>query len=194
MEVFVRHIKLLWNAERMLGEIKLKLLVNKIILLSVAALFGLFALAMINLACFFALEPRFGSAGAAALVALGDIIITVVLAFIAQRMTPGAEADIVNEVRDMALADIEAEARAAQNELRMVRDEIVGLRSTVSRIIENPLEALAPKLAVPLIAAIMQLLKSSDNKKAPKSGQAKRRKKQAGDKPESADNANDQPA
>ncbi|MGI9373143.1 MAG: hypothetical protein ACR2OJ_11655 [Hyphomicrobiales bacterium] len=182
MEVFVRHIKLLWNAERMLGEIKLKLLVNKIILLSVAALFGLFALAMINLACFFALEPRFGSAGAAALVAFGDLIITIMLAFIAQRLAPGNEAEIVNEVREMALADIESEARAVQGELRMVRDEIVGLRSTVTRIIEHPLEALAPKIAVPLIAAIMQLLKSSDTKKSSSSSSAKARKKTAEEK------------
>ena len=175
MEVFVRQLKVLWNSERMLGELKLKVLTHKVLLSATAALFGLFALGMLNLAAFFYFSPKFGMAGSALLVAVVNLAIMGILLIIANRTAPGPEAQIINEVRDMALAEIEAEAQTVQAELRLVRDEIMGLRASVSRAISNPLEALAPKVLVPLIGAIIQMLKSDSGKTGSSSGKSSRK-------------------
>ena len=162
MEVFVRHLKVLWTSERMLGELKLRVFTHKIILGALGALAGLFGMGMLNLAVFFALEVSQGKALAALYVALGNLVIAVVFVAIAQRLAPGPEAKVVEEVREMALADIEAEAKAVQEELRLVRDDIMGMRATISNLIRNPMEALAPKMLFPLIAAVTQLIKNWD--------------------------------
>lgn len=177
MEVFVRHLKLLWTSERMLGELKLRVFTHKIILGALAALAGLFGLGMLNLAAFFALEVSQGKALAALYVALANLVLAVVLVLIAQRLAPGPEAKVVEEVREMALADLEAEARVVQNELRLVRDEIMGFRSTISTLVKNPLEALAPKILFPLIAALTQLIRNWDGPSKPSAKRSSRQRK-----------------
>jgi hypothetical protein len=165
MEVFVRHLKVLWTSERMLGEIKLKIITHKVILGAVAALAGLFGLGMLNLAAFFGLEPRIGAASAALFIALANLVVAGIFLFTAKNLAPGPEVKLIEDVRDMALADIETEARAAQNEILAVRDEILAVRSTVSNLVKNPTESLLPKLLLPLIPAATQLIKNWDRKK-----------------------------
>jgi hypothetical protein len=162
MEVFVRHLKVLWTAERMLGEIKIRTLTQKIIFAAIAALAGLFGLGMLNLAAFFALQPQLGLAGSALLVGFANLAFAGVLVFFASKLAPGPEVKIVEDVREMALADLEAEAEAVQNEIRLVRDEIMSVHASVSRLLKNPLEMLAPKSIIPLVAGAVQLIKSWD--------------------------------
>ena len=162
----------------MLGELKLRVVTHKIILGAIAALAGLFGLGMLNLAAFFALQVHMGPAGSALIVAVANLVFAGILVSIASKLAPGPEVKIVEEVREIALADIEAEAQAVQNELRMVRDEIMSMQASVSRLLHNPLELLAPKAIVPLIAAATQIIKNWDSspKPAPKKPAASKRR------------------
>ena len=168
METLVRNLKIVMKSDRMLAEIKLKLIGQKIVLFIVAGLGGLFALGMLNMAVFFAIQQVYSSAIAALLVGLGNLFFVGILLFILQRLDTGPEAKIVEEVREMAIADIEAEAKDFQNELRLVRDEIAGMRVGITNLVKNPLGALAPHLLIPATAALAKIVTASGkNTQAP---------------------------
>ena len=84
----------------------------------------------------------------------------------------------------MAIADIEAEAKAFQSELLLVRDEIAGMRVGITNLVKNPMGALAPQLLIPATAALAKIVSASGKvtptpakKKPPKTrASAKRRK------------------
>ncbi len=161
METLVRNLKLLWKSDRMLVEIRLKLVAQKIVLFVLAGLGGLFALGMLNMAIFFAIQETLGSAIAALLVGLGNLLLAGILLLVVQRLDTGPEAKIVEEVREMALADIEAEAKAFQSELRLVRDEIADMRSGITSLVKNPMDVLTPRLLLPATAALAKLVTAS---------------------------------
>jgi hypothetical protein len=161
MEKLVRNLKLLWRSERMLGEIKLRLAAQKLALSVFAGLGGLFALGMLNLSVFFAIQETLGSSIAALLVGLGNLLLAAGLLLLVQRIDGGREARVVEEVREMALADIEVEAKAFQSELRLVRDEIADMRSSITKLVKNPMDVLTPRLLLPATAALAKLVTSS---------------------------------
>jgi hypothetical protein len=84
-----------------------------------------------------------------------------ILLLVVQRLDTGPEARIVEEVREMALADIEAEAKAFQSELRLVRDEIADMRSGITSLVKNPMDVLTPRLLLPATAALAKLVTAS---------------------------------
>jgi hypothetical protein len=161
METLVRNLKLLWKSDRMLAEIRLKLVAQKLVLFVLAGLGGLFALGMLNMAIFFAIQETLGSAIAALLVGLGNLLLAGILLLVVQRLDTGPEAKVVEEVREMALADIEAEAKAFQSELRLVRDEIADMRSGITSLVKNPMDVLTPRLLLPATAALAKLVTAS---------------------------------
>ena len=161
METLVRNLKLLWKSDRMLAEIRLKLVAQKIVLFVLAGLGGLFALGMLNMAVFFAIQETLGSSIAALLVGLGNLLPAAGLLLLVQRIDGGREARVVEEVREMALADIETEAKAFQSELRLVRDEIADMRSSITKLVKNPMDVLTPRLLLPATAALAKLVTSS---------------------------------
>jgi hypothetical protein len=161
METLIRNLKILLKSDRMLAEIKLKLVAQKIVLFVLAGLAVLFALGMLNLSVFFAIQETLGPAIAALLVSLGNLLLAGILLLVVQRLDTGPEAKLVEEVREMALADIEAEAKAFQSQLRLVRDEIADMRSGITKLVKNPMEALTPRLLLPAIAAVANLVTAS---------------------------------
>ncbi len=193
METLVRNLKLLWKSDRMLAEIRLKLVAQKIVLFVLAGLGGLFALGMLNMAVFFAIQETLGSAIAALLVGLGNLLLAGILLLVVQRLDTGPEAKVVEEVREMALANIEAEAKAFQSELRLVRDEIADMRSGITNLVKNPMDVLTPRLLLPATAALAKLVtasrksaRTSAKKTSPKTRTSAARRKAAPTKTKAA--------
>ncbi len=185
METVVRNLKLLWKSEQTLAEIKLKFFARKIVLLMFAGLGALFSLGMLNMAAFFAIGDTFGNAIAALLIGLANLLLAAGLLLAAQRADGGRQTRIVEEVRDMALADIEAEAKAVQSELLLVRNEITDMRSGIAKIVSNPMDVLSPRLLLPATAALANLIMASGKKdgssanKKPQKGRASATKPKA---------------
>lgn len=147
MERFVRSLRILWKSERLLAEQQLKLATARLQLNGLAGLIAVFGLAMLNAAAFFALTPVWGQAWAALAVGVADLVLAGGLVAYGQSLQPGAEIEIVKEVRDTALADLEAEAA-------MVEAEVVGLRDEVRRFLRNPLDTLLPGGIGPLLRVV----------------------------------------
>ena len=179
METLVRNLKLLWKSQGILAEIQVKVLTQKIVLSVFAGLAGLFGLGMLNLAVFFAIEQSLGPTMASLLVGLGNIVIAAGVLLVVQRLDGGREAQVVEDVRDLVLSDIEAEAVAVQNQIIEVRDEIAAMSNNIVRLVQNPLEALSPRLLIPATTALTKLVSASGSA-SPRPARRKARKTRSG--------------
>ena len=159
-----RNLKLFLRSERVLAETQFNLVSRKAGLMVGAMIAGLLALAMANVAGFFALEPSLGAPGAASVVALIDAVIAGLLAAVAISLQPGREEDVVREVRDMALDDIAADLEGVQQRLAQVGDNVERVGTSVARFVQDPLDTLLPHLVVPTVSAITSIAKSRKKK------------------------------
>lgn len=153
MEHLVRSLKLAWRSERLIRENEYRLGTQKLQFNALAGLVAIFGLVMISLAVFFALVPYWGQSLAALAVGGIDIVLAMVLVAYAGSLKPGAEIEMVKEVRDMALSDIEEEIALAEAEVVVMIDEI-------RRFIRNPLDTLLPGMIGPLLGAVTRGLGS----------------------------------
>jgi len=112
----VRHLRALLRAERLIGEVRLQAVLKRSGLYAAAALLAAFGLAMLNVAGYLALVPRFGEAGAMLAVAIIDFVVAGLLVVIAARVTP-LQIEVAEELRDQALAGLDAETRIAVSEV-----------------------------------------------------------------------------
>ena len=153
MEHLVRSLKLAWRSERLIRENEYRLGTQKLQFNALAGLVAIFGLVMISLAVFFALVPYWGQSLAALAVGGIDIVLAMVLVAYAGSLKPGADIEMVKEVRDMALSDIEEEIALAEAEVVVMIDEI-------RRFIRNPLDTLLPGMIGPLLGAVTRGLGS----------------------------------
>ena len=148
-------IAVLLRNEHLMARRRLTVARNQVVLLIFAALAGGLALVMLNLAAFFGLRAVMAPYWAALIVAGADMAIGLVIAWIATHRTADEEAEQAAEIRDAAIARIEAELDAALSEVRDLKD-------SVHRIARNPLGTLAPTLLAPLIARLLGTSKTED--------------------------------
>lgn len=160
MNNITRNLHLLWRAERVLAESRLKLITRKLILGVIAGIAGLFAWGMLNIAAYFALEPVTGKAWAACIVGIADVVIAVILIAFAQGLQSAPEENMVVEVRDMALAEIGVEVDDVQQKLLQVRDDVEGVRENIAAFVQRPLDVFSPALVGPILTTITKLLKA----------------------------------
>lgn len=165
MDALVRNLRMLWRAESILADARVKIVVKRAGLWAVAAGLALFGYVMCNVAVFFALQQSYGPVWAAAAVGGGNFIVAILLALIAARAQPGREVELATEVRDMALAELETEAKAMQAQFAGVRDELRGLQQSVGHFVRHPLDAALPQLIVPLAGLVMKAMRKSDGAK-----------------------------
>lgn len=161
MDSIVRNIRVLWRAESIIADIRFRQIVARSSLRGVAALIGIFAYLMGNLAVFFALDQSWGSIWAAAMVALGNLVIAVLLLVAAEKSRPGREMDLALEVRNSALQALEADAEAIQSQLTDLRDEVRGMKQAIVGFVRHPVDSVLPAMLVPLAGAVIKNLKKS---------------------------------
>ena len=161
MKPFVTNIRILWRAERLRAEARLRDATHKMSLLALAALVGVFALGMLNVGAFFALVPSQGSSMAAFWVAAADAILALALVVLAVSRRSRPEMELIEEVRDTALANLEEEAAALQAQIADARREIADLARSVKSFSRDPLGALSPTMLLPLLKTVLGFLKDA---------------------------------
>jgi hypothetical protein len=167
MDHVVRNLRVLWRAEVIIADIRLRQMALRSGLRGAAALLVLFAFLMGNLAAFFALEQAFGPIWAASIIGLVSLAVAALLLVLANRAKkPGREMEMALEVRNMALAELEADALSVQNQLVELREEIRGVRQAVTGFVRHPLDSVLPGLLVPLAGAIVKSVRKPDADKS----------------------------
>jgi hypothetical protein len=128
MDNVVRNLRILWRAESIIADISFRQMMTRSFLRGAAALLGAFAFLMGNLSLFFALQQAWGRNWAAAVIALANLLLAVVILIVAQRSKPGREMELALEVRNSALQALEMDAQVLQQQLAEFRDEVRGVR------------------------------------------------------------------
>lgn len=117
LNAIFRHVRILWRAESLIVEIKLRSAMRRASLVAFAGLISVFGLAMLNVAAYFALAPLWGDALAMLAVGIADFIIAGILVAVASREPVGRDLEFATELRDQALEGIETETKVATERL-----------------------------------------------------------------------------
>jgi membrane protein implicated in regulation of membrane protease activity len=140
----VRNLRLLWRADKIIAEMRLRHMLGGLGLLAFAALISAFGLLMFELAAYFALVNVVSAVVAAAILGGVNLAIALILVVIASRRSLGQELTLANEIHDSAIEALQIEAQAVQ--------------AQVNRVLHHPLEGALP-LIVPLITAAISHLR-----------------------------------
>ncbi len=132
MEEMIAKVRLLAKAEVILFRLHLRRVARQVSLVLVAALFGLLALAMLNVAFYLFLAPRFDPALAALAVAGVDVLLAVISVSTAGRLELGPEAEAAVLLRDQASNELAADAERLRVQLDDLGQDIKRIRSAVT--------------------------------------------------------------
>lgn len=144
-----RNLTILFRTERLIARRQMAVLRTQTGLMAFAGLVTGIAIIMLNVAAFFALETVMASYLAALTVALANVMVALVLVAVASRMSADKDLEPAVEVRDMALAEIEAD-------LNDVAEEARELTRNVSRMARDPLGTALPALIGPLLSLLLK--------------------------------------
>jgi len=132
----IKKLRLLAKAEAILVRLHLRRAVRQVSLVLGAALFGLLALAMLNVALYLLLAPRIDPALAAFAVAGMDLLVGVAAVVAAGRLELGPEAETAEMIRDRATSELAADAERLRQQLEGLGEDIKGIRTSISSILQ----------------------------------------------------------
>ncbi|MCK1280656.1 phage holin family protein [Bradyrhizobium sp. 61] len=150
-ENVVKHLRVLWRADRIIADIKLRHLLIGLGLRAFAALIATFGLLMLELSAYFALVQIWSAIAAAAILGTVNFAIAAVLFVVAGRPPSGRDIELANEIHGASIEALQLEARA--------------LQAQVSGAVHHPLSTIVPVL-VPLIAIIVKSLRKTATESA----------------------------
>lgn len=162
MDRIVTQLRILWRAERIVAEIEMRRFAESAGLIAFAALVAVFGLAMLDVAAFFALEPRLGRVEAALVVGLGNLGLAALAVFLSARRGPPRELAVAREVRETAFDALQAEAQELTRDLGGLRRDILGLGRSLGGFARTPFDAALPALVLPLARFLLRQLRKSD--------------------------------
>lgn len=145
-----RTLSVLLRAERLIAARRVAILRRQTGLMVMAGLFVGVAVVMLNVAAYLGLSEVMPEAWAALFVALGNLVIAVIMALIAGRMSGEGELGAATEMRDMALEELEIEVDDLVDELR-------GTARDVRQLARDPLGALLPGALGTLLNLLMSI-------------------------------------
>ena len=128
----LQKVRILSRAEMVLLKIHLRSLAKKTILYAAGLLVVLLAVGMFNLAAYMFLAERLAPPVAALLLAAFNAVIAMGLFLTAKATRPGPETHLAEEVRDLAVAALQADADAVRANLNEVKADVHRIRSGIS--------------------------------------------------------------
>jgi putative superfamily III holin-X len=144
-ENIVKNLRVLWRADRIIAEIRMRHMLIGLGLRAFAALIAAFGLLMLELSAYFALVQIWSAILAAAILGGVNFVIAAILFMIAARPPSGRELELASEIHGSAVDALQIEARAVQSQF--------------SGMIHHPLNSALPMLLVPLITIIVRSLR-----------------------------------
>lgn len=142
-----RNISTIYRTENLIARRRLAVLQNQTILMVLAGLVATIGLVLLNVCFFFLLSQWLSPAAAAGILGLLNVAFAAFLALGAGRMNVDREIAPAVEVRDMAIADLEAEFEGIGSDVQ----QVLGRLKSVPR---DPLGSLVTVLLPVLTAAL----------------------------------------
>jgi len=167
-ETFLRNLRVIVRSEGILARSHVQLASRKLVLVVVAGIAALFALGLLNIAAYFALELEVSRVWAALILGGANLVIAAIVIVVTVNLGPGHEAEMARDFRDMAIAEIENQVSSVEQNVRQLSADLSGLGETALGLVKSPSQLIAPGIAIAAITAITKLLKSG--KKSPPKG------------------------
>jgi hypothetical protein len=166
LDDFVRDLRLLQQADSLLGRLWLKLMARRLGFYALASLIGALGLGMANLAGYLALEAIMGPVWAAAALAIVDFIIAAAIFLAAMNSDFGSDIDQAFDARQTAIRAVETDGLELKATIDGLRQEVRDIRDTVAAFAHNPLDAAAQKLLIPAAISLVNGLRSNKREDA----------------------------
>lgn len=144
-----RNLTTLYRTERLIARRQMAVLRQQTGLMLFAGLMTGIAIIMLNVAAFYALSVVLAAHYAALIVALANLVLAILVVSVASRMSAEKELEPATELRDMAIAELEADLEEVASEARE-------LTRNVGRIARDPLGTALPALLGPLISILLK--------------------------------------
>jgi len=151
-------LRILMHAEYTLARVNLRRLVNKTILAVIAIGLLLLVVVMTNVGAYELLAESYGAAKGAFLVALGNAVLAVLTVLAGRQLKPGPEEKMVQEIRELTLAELSADAEGIRQSFASIAKDVKGIQSGFSTI-GGGLGAGLTSLG-PLIGLLVETLKN----------------------------------
>lgn len=148
MNRIARNLTLIYRTERLIARRRFSIVQSQTIMMALAGIAALISLILVNCSLFFELSEQMSPAAASAILALGNIALALLLALRANRMNVEDEIAPAVEVRDLAIADLEAEMEDATKEVRNIVNSVKGLH-------KDPFGSLST-VVLPLLTAMLK--------------------------------------
>ncbi|MEM8730230.1 MAG: phage holin family protein [Pseudomonadota bacterium] len=150
-------LTLLLRAERLIAARRMAIFRNQTSLMALAGLFVAVAIVMLNVAAYFGLSDVMPDAWAALFVALGNLVLAGIFILFASRLGHEHQLATANEMRDMALEDLEGEVDDLVEDVR-------GTTQDLRRFARDPLGTVLPSL----LSQILKIIMASGHETEPK--------------------------
>jgi hypothetical protein len=156
----VRDLQVLGKADSLIGRIWLNVMARRFGLFALAGLVAVFGLAMANVAGFYGLQQYWGPVWAAAIAAVADLIIALIIVLLGRSIRPGPEIELAFDVRKMAVEAIQADSRDIKDTVDSLGQQIRQTKDTIAGFVQRPLDSAAEHLLVPAVLSIFRGLRS----------------------------------
>lgn len=144
-----RNISIILRAEQSIARRRMAVLRNQTGLMMFAGLVAVVGIIMLNIAAFYELSVTMTPQKSALIVALVNLVLAGILVFVATRMSAAKDIEPVEELRDLAMGDLELEIQSAA-------DEISDIGSSIRRMARDPFGSVLPSVIAPLLASLIR--------------------------------------
>ena len=154
MSETMMKLQIIARSEIALAQINARRMASRSALFAVALVFLLLGLAMMTMALYFALVPKFGEPWAAFIVSMLDTAIGIIVLLLARRAGPSAnEEKLAREIRDMAYSELGNDIDQFKGELEQITGDIKRIRSNISSFTRGAAGTLGPIVSMLLKVA-----------------------------------------
>jgi type VI protein secretion system component VasK len=134
MDETVTKMRILARAEMTLAKISAQRAAHRATYYAVAIGLVLLTVVLINVGAYHMLVEHISAATAAFILAGANALLTLVVVFAASRVRAGPEEKLVQEIREMALADLTEDVDEVRKEFAEIGEGVKRLRSGISSV------------------------------------------------------------
>ena len=134
MNEMMLKLRIWARAETTLLKINARRTGNRFTALAIALGLGVLAVGMINIGIFELLAESYGRVKGAFYLAGATGLLAAIVVFVAQRSKPGLEEEMVNEIREMALAELQTDADDIKAEFDRIAEHVKEIEEAVSAL------------------------------------------------------------
>jgi hypothetical protein len=166
MNEIMLKLRIWARAETTLAKITARRTGQRFTTVAIAIGLALLTVGMLNLGTFELLTETQGRAKAAYYLAAGNGLLAILLVLAAQRIKPGPEEQLVQEIREMALVELQTDADQVKDEFSRLTGHVKKIENAVSGLTGSGSTLTKLSSVAPVVELAVQALKQRHSGKS----------------------------